>query len=99
MARRRRATDRFSTRRRVDSPAWRRRLERARREDARPIDQRLTFWSPGSFSEVRFEAEMRSRRCEPTGRRKAPRDDRLREAIHGAARQAWIASSRTPVTG
>ena len=33
------------------------------------------------------------RHCEPPGRRKAPPDDRLREAIHGTARQAWIASS------
>src|SRR5258705_10016675 len=34
-----------------------------------------------------------SRHCEPTGRRKAPPDDRLREAIHRAANEEWIASS------
>src|SRR5258707_10705116 len=34
-----------------------------------------------------------NRHCEPTGRRKAPPDDRLREAIHGAANEEWIASS------
>jgi len=33
------------------------------------------------------------RHCEPTGRRKAPPDDRLREAIHSAANEEWIASS------
>src|SRR6266446_4337498 len=33
------------------------------------------------------------RHCEPTGRRKAPPDDRLREAIHRAAKEGWIASS------
>src|SRR5713226_902084 len=35
------------------------------------------------------------RHCEPTGRREAPPDDRLREAIHGAAKEGWIASSRS----
>src|SRR6266702_5357442 len=33
------------------------------------------------------------RHCEPTGRRKAPPDDRLREAIHRATKQVWIALS------
>jgi hypothetical protein len=33
------------------------------------------------------------RHCEPTGRRKAPPDDRLREAIHRATEMVWIASS------
>src|SRR5216683_4818842 len=33
------------------------------------------------------------RHCEPPGRRKAPPDDRLRVAIHRAAKQVWIASS------
>src|SRR6266404_7883218 len=31
------------------------------------------------------------RHCEPTGRRKAPPDDRLREAIHRAAKEGGIA--------
>ena len=31
--------------------------------------------------------------CEPTGRRKAPPDDRLREAIQRATAEPWIASS------
>ena len=35
------------------------------------------------------------RHCEPTGRRKAPPADRLREAIHSfAATRSWIASSQ-----
>jgi hypothetical protein len=29
----------------------------------------------------------------PPGRRSAPPDDRRREAIHGAAKEEWIASS------
>src|SRR6266851_9993207 len=33
------------------------------------------------------------RHCEPPGRRKAPPDDGLREAIYRAAKQVWIASS------
>jgi hypothetical protein len=33
------------------------------------------------------------RHCEPTGRREAPPDDRLREAIHFATKKEWIASS------
>jgi hypothetical protein len=33
------------------------------------------------------------RHCEPAGRRKAPPDDKLREAIHRAAKKGWIASS------
>ena len=38
-------------------------------------------------------AERFPRHCEPPGRRKAPPDDRLREAIHRSAREVWIASS------
>jgi hypothetical protein len=33
------------------------------------------------------------RHCEPTGRRKAPPDDRLREAIQKPTEKNWIASS------
>src|SRR4051794_9058996 len=36
----------------------------------------------------------RSRHCEPTGRREAPPDDRLREAIQRRQRKNWIASSQ-----
>ena len=35
----------------------------------------------------------RTRHCEPTGRANARSDDRLREAIHPAAAETWIASS------
>jgi hypothetical protein len=38
------------------------------------------------------------RHCEPPGRREAPQDDRLREAIHRAAAE-WIASSRSLSSG
>jgi hypothetical protein len=40
-----------------------------------------------------------SRHCEPTGRRKAPPDDRLHEAIQLPAKQVWIASSRSLSSG
>ena len=38
---------------------------------------------------------QKDRHCEPTGRREAPPDDRLREAIHLArVKKEWIASSQ-----
>jgi hypothetical protein len=39
------------------------------------------------------------RHCEPTGRRKAPPDDRLREAIQPLHAEDWIASSRSLSSG
>jgi hypothetical protein len=39
--------------------------------------------------------KMNLRHCEPTGRRKAPPGDRLREASDSGPKQAWIASSLT----
>jgi hypothetical protein len=50
--------------------------------------------APAEMNEFIGERDFFLRRhCEPTGPREARPDDRLREAIHPSAREAWIASS------
>ena len=46
---------------------------------------------------MKWEIRPVPRHCEPTGRREAPPDDRLREAIQTGreARKDWIASELT----
>jgi hypothetical protein len=60
----------------------------------------LRFAHHAIFSQFYFrtatEKLTQHRHCEPTGRREAPPDDKLREAIHGAAgKKEWIASLRS----
>ena len=50
---------------------------------------------PGEvFDRAAGVTQLSPRHCEPPGRREAPPDDRLREAIHLATWKAWIASSQ-----
>src|ERR1700704_4505257 len=54
----------------------------------------LRSCSRSGFIDISFELNADPRRhCEPTGRRKAPPDDRLREAIQKRLGN-WIASSQ-----
>src|SRR3982074_2796495 len=55
------------------------------------LQERFVANCSESKQPTRFSSK--GRHCEPTGRRKAPPDDRLREAIHGAEQRDWIASS------
>src|SRR4051812_23077172 len=49
----------------------------------------------GNWKNLNCLAQLFPRQCQPPGRREAPPDDRLREAIHLAAqKEEWIASSQ-----
>jgi hypothetical protein len=52
------------------------------------------FGGPGFRKRSIRATGFYQRHCEPTGRREAPPDDRLREAIHLLLKQSWIASSQ-----
>jgi hypothetical protein len=56
--------------------------------------------SSGEKHAVRTRAHVYPRHCEPPGRREAPPDDRLREAIQLCrSKESWIASVAEPVIG
>jgi hypothetical protein len=70
--------------------------ERELSADAEPLNPRrscLRAITDSIFKEPR--KSVSARHCEPTGRREAPPDDRLREAIHSFFVAAWIASLRS----